>query len=182
MKKFYHISILASIMMIAWNSATAQATFSHAIGIEYLASSEVGVPAILYSPRINIIELDRDLTISLGTHFGLGFNFSSREGATTLAIDLPLVAEVNFGHASQPYSRADYGGFAGIGYGYSKLGQSGEWESYYNSEASGLVINGGFRGYINDSSVGARISYLLNFRENGSNIIGLGVFYTFGQD
>lgn len=74
--------------------------------------------------------------------------------------------------------RSSVGGFAGFGYGISKLGADNENGGIYN-DASGPLLNGGIRALVNDIPIGLRLSYLFNTKEGG-NVAGVGFFYTFG--
>jgi hypothetical protein len=157
-----------------------QISFSHSIGGSYYMCSSTAAPGIMYSPRLNLIELDDEMTISIGTHFGLGFALNSREGASSLALDIPLVAEFNFGHAANPDTRSSFGGFAGLGFGINKIGSAGVYGTGYNN-AAGIVINAGIRALIKERALGLRLSYLLNMKTGFENVFSIGAFYTFGD-
>jgi hypothetical protein len=190
MKKVYRLFLVAIILLALPNLTFGQASFSHSFGAAYYLSSStissahsessttIGAPAILYSPRINFVEIGREMTVSVGTHLGLGMSNNTMTGSRSLALDLPLVAEINFGHGAHADTRSSVGGFAGIGYGISRLGADNE-NGNISNEASGPVLNAGVRALLNDVPVGFRLSYLLNTKEGG-NVAGVGFFYTFG--
>ncbi|OFY64196.1 MAG: hypothetical protein A3H98_12530 [Bacteroidetes bacterium RIFCSPLOWO2_02_FULL_36_8] len=157
-----------------------QISFSHSGGASFYGSSLASAPGLMYSPRINFLELRDELTISAGTHLGLGVVYSRDEGASSFAFDLPLVAEINFGHGANPDTRSSFGGFGGFGFGISKIGSAGAFGADYN-DAAGIVLNGGIRAIINKNPLGLRLSYLINTKEGFENVISLGIFFTFGD-
>ncbi len=114
----------------------------------------------------------------LGTHLALGMSNNTMTGSKSLVLDLPLVAEINFGHGTHADTRSSVGGFAGIGYGISRLGAANDYGDM-SHQASGPLLNAGVRALLNDVPVGFRLSYLLN-TEEGGNVAGVGFFYTFG--
>ncbi len=172
------IKTIALLTLIALSQiAYGQVSFSHSVGIAGYQAGDVSAPGALYSPRLNFMELGDNMTLSIGTHLSAGFDFNSREGASSLALDIPIVAEVNFGHAAHPDAESSFGGFLGAGYGISKIGDSGAFDSGYN-DARGFVFNGGLRASLKDRSVGLRVSYMLNTNEGYNNVFGLGAFFT----
>lgn len=171
---------MACLLFMASTISYGQISFSHSIGGSiYAATNNTSAGGIMYSPRLNILEIDDDLTLSIGTHIGAGMSFNSREGASSLALDVPVMAEVNFGFASSSNSRSDFGGFAGVGYGISRIGDQGAFGTDYN-EANGIVLNAGVRGLVSNIPLGARFSYLLNSKKDGpeeyTNVYSLGIF------
>ena len=168
---------------LLWFSHTllGQVSFSHSAGGAYYLTSSIGAPAITYSPRLNLLQMSDEATLSLGTHIGLGLVYNSRAGASSFALDLPIVAELNLGHASSPESDAVFGGFIGAGYGINKMGAAGAFGGETN-DAAGIVLNGGIRANIRESfPLGLRVSYLINTKEGNEDVIGVGIFYNFGN-
>ncbi|MDX1907448.1 MAG: hypothetical protein SF053_10480 [Bacteroidia bacterium] len=177
MKKFVFtgLCILAAVQF-----SYGQVSFSHSFGVAYYASSFAAAPGIMYSPRLNFVELNDEMTVSVGTHLGLGLVYNSQEGASSFVLDLPLVAEINVGHAANPDTKSSFGGFAGLGFGINKIGSQGAFGADYN-DAAGLLFNGGIRAIIKEKPVGLRLSYLLNAKEGFENVFSIGLFYTFGK-
>jgi len=174
-------NVLIGMLLLFAQFSHGQISFSHAIGGSYYFASLTEAPGIMYSPRINLFELSDELTISVGTHLGLGLvSANSREGARSFAFDLPIVAEVNFGHGANRDTKSLIGGFAGLGYGISKIGSAGTFGADSN-DARGLILNGGVRVIIQERSIGLRLSYLLNTKEGYENVTGVGLFWTFGR-
>lgn len=160
-----------------------QISFSHTLGGSIYSSTDNNSAAgIMYSPRLNVMELADEITVSIGTHLGFGLALNSRTGASSLAIDIPVVAEVNVGAGSHRDASSDFGGFAGIGYGISQIGDEGAFGLGYN-EASGILINGGVRTNRLQLPVGLRISYLVNSKKDGpeayKDVYSVGVFAIF---
>lgn len=171
------MAFLAMLLFVCANSASAQVSFSHSLGAELLFGGEVGSPAIMYSPRLNLLNLNDAASLSVGTHLGVWLAFNSREGGAA-AFDLPIVAEINFGTGSTPDADASFGGFAGLGLGFNTMGSNAAFGAVTNN-AFGPVVNGGVRLFLGEMPVGARVSYLLNVKEGGASVLGLGAFYTF---
>lgn len=172
--------LLGTFLLLLSQFSFGQISFSHSLGVSYYSSSLASAPGIMYSPRINFIELSDETTISAGTHLGLGILYNSGEGASSFVLDLPIVAEINFGHGANPDTESSFGGFAGLGFGISKISSASAFGTDYNN-AAGIVINGGIRTIIKEKPLGLRVSYLLNTKEGYKNVIGIGVFYTFGD-
>ena len=136
----------------------------------------------MYSPRVNLLNLNNKMTLSAGTHLGLGFALAS-DGTNTSATfhyDLPLVAELNFGHGAHKETSSRFGGFLGAGYGFNRMQGSLDSPSDYR-QSNGFLINGGLRFKVKNASWGLRASYLFNQKAGGENVMSLGAFYTFGK-
>jgi hypothetical protein len=172
-------SLLVVTVLMGSQVSFGQVSFSHSLGGSLYFSESTGAPAIMYSPRVNVLQLGDEITVSAGTHLGLGLTFNSQEGASSFALDVPIVAEINIGHGAHPDAESSFGGFAGIGFGISKIGSAGAFGSDYN-DAAGLVLNGGIRAEINQRPIGLRVSYLINSKLYYQNVVGIGLFYTFG--
>ncbi|MBC7383314.1 MAG: hypothetical protein H7296_10050 [Bacteroidia bacterium] len=190
-KPLFKIALLAFATLFA-GVVKSQVSFNHSLGVStYFALSTNATASgygIMYSPRLNFLELADETTLSVGTHLGLGFSGSanSQSGSSgSFLLDAPLMVELNFGQAANPDASSSFGGFGGIGYGFNAMAQSSN-TAFGNSSstfsASGIVFNGGLRAVIRDRSVGARVSYMLNMTSGGANVIGIGVFYTFGMN
>ena len=169
--------VFAGLSLSTINQSFGKTPFSHALGGSYYIGGGAGAPGITYSPRYNFLEIKKELTMSIGTHIGLGFSFNSQDGASSFALDLPIMLEINFGHASDAHTRTSFGGFGGIGFGISKIGSSGTFGADYNN-AAGLVFNAGIRAIIKERPVGLRISYMVNTKIDAEDVIGIGIFYT----
>jgi len=180
MKTTKKLLLAGIILMSTIKISISQISFSHSLGASYYAGGQVGAPGIMYSPRINFLELNKELTLSAGTHLGLGLSMNSREGASSFAFDLPIMAEINYGHGAKPKTRSSFGAFGGVGFGISKIGSSGAFSADYNS-AVGPVINAGIRCLIKERPLGLRASYLLNTKKEFSDVFSVGLFYTFGD-
>jgi hypothetical protein len=188
MNIFKKLAVTFFILFVVSHVSYGQVSFSHSLGGSAYISSLASSSGIMYSPRINFMTFRRSsTTLSIGTHFGLGFSFKSEAGtsSSSFALDIPVVVELNLGHAASPggrrsRSRSNFGGFAGIGFGINKVGSASSFGGSYN-DAAGIVIDGGLRAMIAGKSYGLRLSYLLNLKEGFENVIGVGMFYTFGQ-
>lgn len=166
-----------------------QMSFSHSIGGSFYMSSIASAPGIMYSPRFNLMRCNSGslTTISIGTHLGMGFTTESYNGASysSISLDVPLVVEINFGYGSgiNDYRwrpRNAIGGFAGLGYGYSKIGMPNESGLGHNDPV-GIVVNGGLQAKIFNTPCGLRLSYMFNLRQSFNNVFSIGLFYLFGE-
>ena len=178
-KVFKSIIAVCLLIMISNANSSAQVSFSHSLGASFYFSEVTSSPGVMYSPRLNFIELGDEVTVSAGTHIGAWLDFNSRSGGS-YSVDLPVVAEINFGHASHPDTKSKFGGFAGLGYGYNQMATSDNFGSSFNT-AIGPVVNGGLRFIINENPIGLRGSYLLNTNAGNADVISVGLFYTLGM-
>ena len=183
------VATCAVFSLVAFNAANAQVSFSHAAGAGLYASEAGSGWALMYAPRLNVVDLTDEMNLSVGTNVGLGFSgsFNSQEGGSgSILFDLPILAELNIGHAANEDARSDFGGFVGLGYGFNKMASTVDdpfGNSYSsNVNSNGVVFSAGVRGVIKDNSLGLRVSYMLNSKSGGANILGLGLFYNLGMN
>lgn len=159
--------------------------FMHSVGGKYFFypnSDGLTSTSILYSPRLNLTSTEGS-SISVGTHFGLGFSaYSGPQGSqSSLVLDLPLVGEFNFGHGSTTENESSVGGYIGAGYGIHRISMN---ENGYGGSATlhGPVFTGGIRftlGRIGSYEIGG--SYLANIKKDyKTNPFGISVSYLFG--
>lgn len=170
--------LLMVVMTVTTKITFGQVSFSHALGGAFYLSDLASSPALVYSPRLNFVELNDEMTISAGTHLGFGFNYSTDGTDNYFAYELPIVAELNLGNSSSPNSDASFGGFAGLGYALNKMGNSSVFGASYNN-AAGLYVNAGLRALINDRPIGLRVSYLMNSKVGFTDVLGVSLFYSF---
>lgn len=141
-------------VLVGFNTISAQ-SFSHSIGVGALAGNEgLGLGSV-YSPRLNVVKMGEGATASVGTHFALALNTSSDGASATqsfIGIEIPLMLELNFGAKSHPDNQQKFGGFFGIGYGFSSI-SSDEF-------TKGIVYNAGLRF---SYDWGIRFAYMTNF-------------------
>jgi hypothetical protein len=176
MKHITKLALCAVFFCATMQTAVAQMSFSHSLGLSLYYATTTASPAFLYSPRLNVAKIGEDKTISIGTHLGAWIALNSRTGGG-VALDLPLVVEYNFGHASYNDADAEIGGFVGAGYGINLMGSS----SYGGNSSSGPLVNAGFRAVLFGQPVTIRASYLLNTTPlTGHDVIGLGFGYNLG--
>jgi hypothetical protein len=166
------ITLIVILLFTLFSSRTISAqSFSHSLGVGPLAGEEgIGLGTV-YSPRINVIEVGSFMTTSIGTHFGLILNTNTDNSGSTnqsfIGIELPLMLEINLGAKSSPENSQAFGGFLGIGYGFSTLSQADPGEAM----ATGVFYVAGLRF---SGDWGIKFSYLENFNPNifgGASII-----------
>ncbi len=171
------------ITICTFSFANAQVSFSHAVGAKYFLATnsdlDYSAVGILYSPRLNVVELGDNSTVSIGTHIGLAFQGNSRDGSSSFVYDLPIVAEYNFGSTSNRDNDESFGFY--VGGGYSIHNSSDFYEAI-----SGPVVGGGVRFMIVEKPIDINFSYLISTRTLVGNrsidqsILGIGVQYTLG--
>ncbi|MBS9525314.1 hypothetical protein KI659_14945 [Litoribacter alkaliphilus] len=176
MKKLYLFVILFSLGGVLSN-LKAQVTFSHSAGV-FSTNLTSNIPAgLAYSPRVNFLELTDESTLSFGTHLGLGITGG---WASDLLVDVPLVVEYNFGHASSPYSDALFGGFVGLGYDYMHIESLGDEPSTLRQSIHGPMVNAGIRAIVLEVPFMLRAAYTLNLNDhqgNPTNVLVLGLLF-----
>lgn len=158
------------LLLFFMSSTVSAQSVSHALGLGILAGEEGAGFGTVYSPRINVIKIGEGMTTSIGTHFGLILNTDSDGSSTSqsfIGIEFPIMLELNFGANSHPDNSNSFGGFVGVGYGFSTMSQADPGEAI----ATGMFLVGGlrFRG-----DWGIKLSYLENFNANifgGASII-----------
>lgn len=179
--------ISAALLLLSVCQLRAQdgIEFMHSIGGKYFFypnADGLTSTSFLYSPRVNLSSTE-STSLSVGTHFGLGFSaYSGPSGSSSsLVLDLPLVGEFNFGHGSTVDNESSFGGYVGAGYGIHRISMN---DNGYGGSATlhGPVFTGGVRfslGRIGSYEVGA--SYLANIKKDYKvNPFGISVSYLFG--
>lgn len=178
----------AALLLLSMCQLRAQdgVEFMHSLGGKYFIypnADGLTSTSFLYSPRLNLSSTE-STSISVGTHFGLGFSaYSGPAGSqTSLVLDLPLVGEFNFGHGSTIDNESSVGGYVGAGYGIHRISMSDSEYGGGSATLHGPVFTGGVRfslGRIGSYEVGA--SYLANIKkEYKVNPFGISVSYLFG--
>jgi hypothetical protein len=191
MTKTLYIALLL-ILVNAFNGLS-QVTFNHSFGgfytkganydyridtAKYTANlSGIGV---VYSPRLNLFEIGRSSSFSVGTNIGLGYKFTATQGATgsPLVIDLPLMFNFNTGAASTFDNAQGFGWFLGLGVGYSKIGES---IKFYNG-SMGPIANFGIRLNLNENFFESRASYMVDVNQAEVNVFTLSFAYILGMN
>jgi hypothetical protein len=176
MKKITLFAILISFSLLL----NAQTSFSHSIGGGIVGvGPNFTVPTLMYSPRLNIKSIGENSTISVGTHFGLGFNLessNSRTGGSSgnsfININLPVLAEYNFGRGSSPDNEDGFGFFIGAGGGLNYAAVSGGAASSY-----GPMGNAGVKFQIANYDLGLRGGYMLDLSSNKLNVWVVNLLY-----
>lgn len=170
------------------SSADAQINFSHTGSGAFFFGKGVTAPGIVYSPRINIVELGDNANISVGSHLGLGFSFSggvdSQSGASSSSsflLDLPVVAEINIGHAKDNDNHSGFGFFAGGGFSYNRMSVSVDGFGI-RGKTFGPLINAGARFPVIGRSWTARASFLIGLTQTKHNVFSIGIGTNFGMD
>ena len=116
----------------------------------------------------------------MGSHLGAGFAWHGLYPNKTYYIQAPVVFEYNFGQGSEPNTRAEIGGFVGLGYGFNFNGSEKAWGTdTYN--VNGIVATFGLRRVIKNIPLGFRMQYLFDLKNSDYGIWGIGFYYFFGD-
>jgi len=194
--------ILLSFLLIILAGTTSAQKFMHGVGTGVFINSGTGihnsVPTILtYSPRINMVDRE-NFSVSVGLPFSVGFgsdyNLYSQNGsteinsATTFAINVPLICNVNLGAGASKSSTKRTGFFAGAGFAYqygsyvSRLYNNTTSEYVkFNADAWGPAANIGIRFAVGrkQKNIEARVSYMGSVTEHKISAIGIAALFNF---
>jgi hypothetical protein len=190
------------LMTFLTGSAALAQTFMHSLGGSVMFGNgksvsdgsggfitpTIGLNAITYYPRINISESDNS-SISVGIPVSLGFEGSANsETGSSLAFgyDLPLAVDFNMGHKSTLDNESGFGGYVGVGFGYTHTSVSvssdfGDYSATANSY--GPMIRGGIRFGIpwgeKDWSYTIGGFYKFGLESAGYKTIGINILWDF---
>lgn len=176
------IVLLLAVLMIgtstfAQHRKKKKYSMSHALGGSYIIysnpdSTTGGIEDVSYTmnytPRFNFYRVPKkDIVASIGSDVELGFTFTSYGGQsyTKFTYQVPIIASLNFGHASHPDSKSGFGGFIGFGYNFhSKTYQvpsstSSTGIKNKNLMFTGVLLQGGLRFMMQGRSVTLKASY-----------------------
>jgi hypothetical protein len=140
---------------------------------------------VFYYPRVNFTEMGGG-SISAGIPLTLGASGSvnSRTGGNlSVVADLPLTVDYNFGAGSSDEDESNFGGFVGVGFGYTysnfnetyAIGTAASDTYTSKGRSYGPLVNGGFKASFNDRTYFLRVSYKLGLEKEKFNTIGLAV-------
>lgn len=127
--------LILSIFALSISKVNAQAFVSAPVGISIssykndLSSANVSTFNFNISPRINVLEFNDNFSLSAGTHIEVGyvlnsdnlyafdpeFQFVEVEKKKNFLINIPLVAELNFGLGSTENTDGEVGFYIGGG-------------------------------------------------------------------
>jgi hypothetical protein len=139
---------------------------------------------LTYSPRYNFIQ-GINSSVSIGTPVGVGFgitrNTYGSDAGFAFAYDLPVTLDYNIGCMATPKSNRNFGGFAGIGYGYYKVSISGSAYSNFSGATYGPMARLGLRfGSDNrDEKISVAFFYKKGMEAAKMKTFGISVLYDF---
>lgn len=168
--------ILLATALILSTISYAQVSFSHAGGLKLLlafSENDLASPVgVVYSPRVNIIDLSDNATVSLGTHATVAFSFTAGTNGSSSSgtFEIPIVAEYNFGLKSTNKNDNNLGFYLGGGYSFFD-------SSDFRTDSSGPTFTGGLRFFMGDAPLDLNISY--TGASNNVTVVGLGIQYIF---
>lgn len=96
-----------------------------------------------YFPRYNLSESDNS-SLSLGIPFSAGIGTVNNSDGVAFSVDVPLMADYNFGCDAIPESESGAGGYVGAGFGYNYTSASSYFGSS-NLSSYGPIIHAGVR-------------------------------------
>lgn len=148
--------------------------------VDYSENSAYGYTGLTYNPRLDF-KLDRELSFSVTAYPTLCANLTaganSRTGTTssgTLAFEVPVGAQLNFGNHSTSRSRKDFGGFVMAGYNFGAYSGVGAVHS--------ICAQAGMKFYLREQAIGLRFEYNVPLSLEKSEklqLFGVGLLYNF---
>lgn len=187
MKKAIIIFVLALIS----NFSFSQESFSHAIGpAGFLGTRNATLHSVglIYAPRLNLFEVGKSSTFSIGTYLGVGYNVDYKfVDDNQITVHIPVIIEYNFGLASNRNSYQNKnGGFLGIGYSFEQAGMyvntgNRSKDFLVKKAINGPIANIGYRFKIASEPFSIRASYLYGTGDfNYGYLATLSILYNMG--
>lgn len=197
----YKFLFAALVAVIVSSSAFAQ--FHQSLGVGLIsgkgkipAGAEEGYDApqisgwgVFYHPRFNLSETETS-AISVGIPLTLGFtgSYNSREGGNmSLLVDLPITVDYNFGAGSVDEVESGFGGFIGVGFGYTHSSNTNEFvipgvvnmTEQIKGTSYGPLVNGGIRALIGEKTFFLRGFYKMGLEKAKFGTFGASVGVSF---
>ena len=101
-----------------------------------------------YFPRVNIAEMENS-SLSVGVPLGLGFGIAKSvngdDAGIGFAYDLPIVLDYNIGCKSSYDNEGTFGGYFGLGFGYSHMSISESSYMDFKGTSYGPMVRAGIR-------------------------------------
>ncbi len=154
MKKNLFILLFIFVISIS----RSQISFSHSVGLSFIMPTnqdlvDIGGLGVEYSPRLNVLEVGDNSTVSVGTHLLLGGSGGDSRSGFDFYYSLPLVAEYNFGSASNRDNMDNFGFYVGGGYGIFS-------QTVLSSSINAPVLTGGVRFIFRENIIDINVSYM----------------------
>ncbi len=149
--------------IVSKGEKASKISYMHSLGASYMVgiseSSFIGMAAATYHARLNCLVSSESVSFSIGVPLSIAASTERGE----LAIEIPIVANINFGHFSTKDNSSNFGGYLGAGYGFNSM--------TYSSSTSFGVFSGGeqFSGTYFD--LGVRYSGARSFTLGGYSIL-----------
>lgn len=178
-------STLALLLFFVALQTKAQLSYAHGLGSTVFLCQNYLATTFTYSPRLNFLSLGADggSTLSVGSNVALGYGNGSYGTyvGDGLYLDLPLVLNINRGHAADEDSWSYWGFYGGAGIGMNYTASVNWIDGRKAPINKGFYFNAGIRSYNFGSSFSIHGSYLLNFTKANGNMWGIGVIYNIGD-
>lgn len=144
---------------------------------------------IFFYPRYNISESDAGaISIGIPLTLGISGNINTQSGGSiSLTADLPMTIDYNVGAGATEDSEAGFGGFVGVGFGYTYTNQA---YSYYvngtmngadqiRGKSYGPLAHGGIKANINQKVYFLRAFYKIGMEKEKYKIYGASIGVSF---
>jgi hypothetical protein len=183
MKKITTIIVLLTLTFIS-KSSKAQVEFMHSVGIatHLTVHDEFGQNflALMYAPRLNVVQLSDESNISVGTRLGIGFNYSNLSPLLPM-FEIPLIVDYNMNALSSKESYEESGFFIGGGFNYNSMTAMEFDQNTLESKkvaatTLGWTVNGGMTFNKDKKKFAVRAAYTSGIT-NSNRIISLGILY-----
>jgi hypothetical protein len=186
-----------SLILFVCFSISVNAQFYHSVGgglvsgtgkvpagaSEGSAAPEIMGYGLFYHPRYNVTESETGaVSVGLPLTAGLSGSVNSRTGGTmSVILDLPITVDYNFGAGSSDYNESGFGGFLGLGFGYTYSNYTDEFvipgyvdlTEQVKGSSYGPLVNGGIRAYIGDRTYFLRVFYKLGMEKAKFKTFGI---------
>lgn len=140
----------------------------------------IGMPALTYNPRLNLA-FSPEFSFSATSYPSISaVGFFSGDGGNegTIGLDVPVLAQLNFGQHATPESDFPIGGYVAVGWGYTLIAGSSDIFPNYGGSSVGPTADVGFKFRIFKNSFCLRAKYMLDvLQDNPSDVIAFSFLY-----
>lgn len=185
--------ILFCILFLSCVGITAQAqswwTHSIGAGVGYYKYDRYNLNYSLhYNPRWNFKRLGPKSSLSLSGVLGMGWEkvfFNNRSFYLSVG-EFAVLTEYCFGHYSHPNASRNFGGFIGLGWGFTQFpvnykGLGEDAPTHSLTGLAGIAISTGFRCLLDSRSYGLRISYYSDYDFKNYGLATASIYFNFGR-
>lgn len=164
------IIVLLFVSMFILNESKAQNDFMQSFGVSYhIYQSNQTIPSkfalygVNYTPRLLLLPISDLGGLSVASPIGAGLSLSNNPNFNFFMLNVPIVAEIAFGHQADLDNDFPVGVFAGLGFEYSYI-------SSINLSTFVPIASFGGRANFFGRSITIRVNKALVIKEEGPTI------------